>query len=51
MPHPADTPEREQMRQSHAVTVVSSAQEGTDVQRLPCGVYGFTGAPGTPEMS
>lgn len=33
------------MRQKHGVRPVESAEEGTAADRLPNGVYGFTGSP------
>jgi hypothetical protein len=48
--HPAQSPEREALRDRHGVRAVTSAEEGHDVQSLPAGVYGFTGAPAAPQL-
>jgi len=48
--HSAHTPEREALRDRHGVRAVTSAEEGQDVQSLPAGVYGFTGAPAAPQV-
>jgi len=39
------TNEVEVMRERHQVTLVDDREEGTDVTRLPGGVYGFTYSP------
>ena len=39
------TPEQEQLRATHGVRVIADAEEGTGVNALPAGVYGFTYAP------
>jgi hypothetical protein len=44
----ADTAEQEQLRASHGVRPVTGTQEGTGVNQLPGGVYGFTYSPGLP---
>ena len=47
----ANTPDRvdqEQLRVEHAVRLVTTAEEGTGVNALPAGVYGFTYSPGLP---
>ena len=44
----ADTAEQEQLRTAHGVRPVVSAEEGTGVNQLPGGVYGFTYSPGLP---
>ena len=44
----ADTPEQEQLRTSHGVRSVIDNEEGTGVNELPGGVYGFTYSPGLP---
>lgn len=44
----ADTAEQEQLRTAHSVRPVMSTEEGTGVNRLPGGVYGFTYSPGLP---
>ena len=44
----AATPEQEALRAAHAVRLVASAEEGTGVNALPGGVYGFTYSPGLP---
>ena len=41
-----DTPDQELLREAHQVRVVSEAEEGTGVNALPGGVYGFTYSPG-----
>jgi hypothetical protein len=43
-----DTPDQELLREAHQVRVVSEAEEGTGVNALPGGVYGFTYSPGLP---
>src|SRR5919109_1312500 len=46
-----NTPDRvdqEQIRASHRVRVVSETEEGTGVNALPGGVYGYTYSPGLP---
>ncbi len=48
--HPALSPEREALRVRHGVRAITSQEEGYDVQSLPAGVYGFTGAPAAPEL-
>ena len=40
--------EQEAIRQEHQVRLVSGAEEGTGVNLLPEGVYGFTYSPGLP---
>ena len=44
----ADTAEQEQLRTAHAVRPVAGTAEGTGVNQLPGGVYGFTYSPGLP---
>lgn len=44
----ADTPDQELLRDAHQVRAVSDAEEGTGVNALPGGVYGFTYSPGLP---
>ena len=44
----ADTAEQEQLRTAHSVRPVMGTEEGTGVNRLPGGVYGFTYSPGLP---
>ena len=46
-----NTPDRvdqEQIRTAHGVRIVTEAEEGTGVNALPGGVYGFTYSPGLP---
>lgn len=46
-----DTPDREdqvRLRAAHAVRLVNEAEEGTGVDALPGGVYGYTYSPGLP---
>jgi len=38
--------DRERLRREHGVVLVTEAQDGDGVHRLPEGVYGFTYAPG-----
>jgi hypothetical protein len=48
-PAPAPDPAEEaraRLRQTHQVDLISVADEGTGLDRAPCGVYGFTYAPG-----
>ena len=40
--------EQEALRQQHQVRLVSGSEEGTGVNLLPEGVYGFTYSPGLP---
>jgi hypothetical protein len=42
------TADQETLRSVHDVRLVTSAEEGTGVNALPNGVYGFTYAPGLP---
>ena len=47
----ANTPstiDQETLRTTHRVQIVSAAEEGTGVNALPGGVYGFTYSPGLP---
>src|SRR6187402_2445430 len=44
----AATPDQELLREAHQVRVVSEADEGSGVNALPGGVYGFTYSPGLP---
>ncbi|MGE0592870.1 MAG: hypothetical protein AB7G23_08295 [Vicinamibacterales bacterium] len=44
----ATTAEQGQLREAHRVRLVTAAEEGTGIDRLPTGVYGFTYAPATP---
>jgi len=47
----ANTPstiDQEALRTTHRVRIVSAADEGTGVNALPGGVYGFTYSPGLP---
>lgn len=41
----ASVGDREALRQRHGVRLVEAAEEGTAVQKLPDGVYGFTHSP------
>ena len=42
------TPEQEALRNAHQVRLVNDAEEGTGVNALPNGTYGFTYSPGLP---
>jgi hypothetical protein len=42
------TSDQEALRQTHQVRLVNDAEEGTGVNALPGGVYGFTYSPGLP---
>jgi hypothetical protein len=42
------TADQEALRVAHQVRLVADAEEGTGVNALPGGVYGFTYAPGLP---
>jgi hypothetical protein len=42
----SSTPDQELLREAHQVRVVSEQDEGTGVNALPGGVYGFTYSPG-----
>jgi hypothetical protein len=44
----AATPDQELLREAHQVRIVSEAEEGTGVNALPGGVFGFTYSPGLP---
>ncbi len=44
----ASTPDQEALRSAHQVRLVSDGEEGTGVNALPEGVYGFTYSPGLP---
>jgi hypothetical protein len=47
----ANTPatfDQEMLRSTHAVRVVTTAEEGTGINALPGGVYGFTYSPALP---
>jgi hypothetical protein len=47
----ANTPDRadqEQIRAAHGVRLVTKDEEGTGVNALPAGVYGYTYSPGLP---
>ena len=47
----ANTPDRidqEEIRASHGVRLVGEGEEGTGVNALPSGVYGYTYSPGLP---
>jgi hypothetical protein len=44
----ADTAEQEQLRAAHGVRPVMGIEEGTGVNQLAGGVYGFTYSPGLP---
>ena len=44
----ADTADQEPLRAAHQVRIVTPAEEGTPVNVLPGGVYGFTYSPGLP---
>lgn len=43
-----DAADRQALRTAHAVRCVAGAEEGTGVDALPGGVYGFTYSPGLP---
>ena len=43
-----DTPDQELLRLAHQVSLVSDPEEGTGVNALPGGIYGFTYSPGLP---
>jgi hypothetical protein len=43
-----DTADQEALRIAHQVRLVSSDEEGTGIDSLPGGVYGFTYSPGLP---
>jgi hypothetical protein len=44
-----DTPEQAGLREAHRVRIVTDAEEGTGLTRLPPSVYGFTYSPGIDE--
>jgi hypothetical protein len=41
-----DTADQERLRRAHGVRAVTEKEEGTGVDQLPDGVYGFTYSPG-----
>jgi hypothetical protein len=43
-----DTAEQGQLRASHGLRLVTDVEEGTGVDKLPGGVYGFAYSPGLP---
>src|SRR5262245_35030517 len=43
-----ETRDQQQLRVAHGVQLVSAAHEGTGVDQLPGGIYGFTYSPGLP---
>jgi hypothetical protein len=43
-----DTTDQEALRIAHQVRIVSAAEEGNSVSKLPGGVYGYTYSPGLP---
>ena len=43
-----DTADQEQLRRAHQVTLVAPEQEGSGVNSLPGGIYGFTYSPALP---
>lgn len=49
-PHNSILPERQALRDGSKLRIVTSQEEGTDIQHLPEGIYGFTGAPATAEI-
>jgi hypothetical protein len=44
----AATADHEALRAAHQVRLITEAEEGTGLHRLPGGVYGFTYSPGLP---
>jgi hypothetical protein len=42
------TSDQEALRQTHQVRIVNDSEEGTGVNALPGGVYGYTYSPGLP---
>jgi hypothetical protein len=46
--HTAATAEQEALRTAHQVRLVAAAEEGSGVDTIPGGVYGFTYSPGLP---
>lgn len=44
-----DTPEQAGLREAHRVRIVTDAEEGLGLNRLPPSVYGFTYSPGIDE--
>jgi len=44
----ADTADQERLRTVHDVRLVADSEEGTGVDKMPGGVYGFTYSPGLP---
>jgi hypothetical protein len=43
-----DTADQEALRIAHRVRIVTAAEEGNSVSKLPGGVYGYTYSPGLP---
>ena len=44
--HTRTTPEQEALRAAHGVRLVTDGEEGTGLNALPGGLYGFTYSPG-----
>ena len=49
-PHNSLLSERQALRDDSNLRIVTTKEEGTDIQYLPAGVFGFTGAPATAEI-
>lgn len=49
-PHNSLLPERQTLRDGSNLRSVTAKEEGTDIQHLPAGIFGFTGAPATAEI-
>ncbi len=49
MPEDPSQPTRAALRLAHGVALVSDADDGAGIHRLPNGVYGFTYSPGLPD--
>ena len=48
--HNSLLPERQALREGSSLRIVTGKEEGTDVQHLPAGVYGFSGDPAASEI-
>jgi len=48
--HPSSTPERQSLRERHALRLVTAKEEGVPVRRLSEGVFGYTGSPASEEL-
>ena len=49
-PHNSLLAERQALRDGSNLRIVTTKEEGTDIQYLPAGIFGFTGAPAAAEI-